>query len=183
MSTTAHIAWEVNVPESDSRIDAVLIADRPGREMMLRDMMQDTGVTGIIRRLAPGDRAVHRVQRTGEFRRSDLPDLFFFDFSNPDQRTISVLRQIAFGANRSEVPVILLTSPESEALLDSGDVDGGRAVMLTPTSLSACVDRMRVENRRAYFKALRIFYEFGPILVRTPEHVLSQETLENAISA
>ena len=168
---------------SNDEIDVVLIADRPGRATLLRDMMQNKGVSGVIRRLAPGDRAIQRAQQKGEFRRTALPDLFFFDFSNPDKRKISVLREIAFGRNKAKVPVVLLTSPESEALLDSGDIDGGGAVMLTPTSLSGCIDRMRVGKRRAFFKALRIFYEFGPILVRTPEHVLTQASLENVISA
>ena len=169
--------------EPENTIDVVLIADRPGRATLLRDLMQKKGVSGVIRRLAPGDRAVHRARQTGEFRRVALPDLFFFDFSNPDKQTISVLRQIAFGRNKAKVPVVVLTSPESEALLDSGDIDGGAAVMLTPTSLTTCVERLHAGKRRAFFKALGIFYEFGPILVRTPEHVLTQESLENAMSA
>ncbi len=150
---------------------------------MLHDVLQDSGINGTIRRLTPGDRAIHRVRQTGEFRRVALPDLVFFDFSNADRHNIAVLRDIAFGPGKSTIPVILLTSPQTETLLDSGDIDGGSAVMLTPTSLSTCARRMHASNRTAYFKALRIFYEFGPILVRTPEHVLAQEALEDVTSA
>ncbi len=164
-------------------LDLVLIADRPGRADLLHDLMQDADVSGMIRRIAPGDRAVRRVQQTGEFRHTALPDLFFFDFSNPDKLKVSVLRKIAFGRAKSTVPIVVLTSPESVALLDSGDIDGGQAVMLTPTSLNACIHRLCISKRTAYFKALRIFYEFGPILVRTPEHVLTQDSLEEVISA
>ncbi|HNP63879.1 MAG TPA: hypothetical protein PKH39_08055 [Woeseiaceae bacterium] len=169
--------------ERKDKIDIVLIADRPGRATMLHDIMQDSGVCGTIRRLTPGDRAIQRVRQTGEFRRVPLPDLIFFDFSNTDKHNIAVLREIAFGPKKSTVPVILLTSPETEALLDSGDIDGGGAVMLTPTSLSTCAERMRTGNRKAFFKALGIFYEFGPILVRTPEPVLAQDAVEDVISA
>lgn len=183
LKTTAHNVWEMSVQESKDKIDLVLIADRPGRATLLHDLMHDNDVTGIIRRLAPGDRAVHRVRQTGEFRHTPLPDLFFFDFSNPDNLQTAVLRKIAFGRNKSTVPVVVMTSPETEALLDRGDIDGGEAVMLTPTSLAACINRLRSTKRRAFFKAMRIFYEFGPILVRTPEHVLTQEALEDAISA
>lgn len=164
-------------------INLVLIADRPGRARLLHDLMRDEDVSGTIRRITPGDRAIHRVRQTGEFRHTALPDLFFFDFSNPDKLKISVLREIAFGQNKSSVPVVVLTSPESEALLDSGDIDGGKAVMLTPTSLTACIHRLRSSKRKEFFKAIGIFYEFGPILVRTPERVLTQESLEDAISA
>lgn len=169
--------------ESKDKIDIVLIADRPGRATLLHDVMRDNGVSGTIRRLTPGDRAIQRIRQTGEFRRVAMPDLFFFDFSNADRHNISVLRDIAFGPNKSTVPVVLLTSPETEALLESGDIDGGAAVMLTPTSLSTCAARMQTGNRKAYFKALHIFYEFGPILVRMPEQVLAQEALEDVIPA
>lgn len=181
--STAHIAWEVNVQRSEDRIDIVLIADRPGRATLLRDLMQDSGVSGVIRRLAPGDRAIHRARQTGEFRRIALPDLFIVDFSSPDNQTLAVVREIAFGRKKSTVPVILLTSPESEALLDRGDIDGGVAIMLTPISLATCVARLRMEKRQSFFKALHIFYEFGPMLVRLPEHVLDQQSREDAIPA
>ena len=141
--------------ESKDKIDIVLIADRPGRATLLQEVMRDNGVSGTIRRLTPGDRAIQRIRQTGEFRRVAMPDLFFFDFSNADRHNISVLR----------------------------DIDGGAAVMLTPTSLSTCAARMQTGNRKAYFKALHIFYEFGPILVRMPEQVLAQEALEDVIPA
>ena len=169
--------------DTDKDIEVVLIADRPGRGKLLHDMMAEMGVSGLIRRLAPGDLAVQRVRQQGSFRHTPLPDLFFFDFSNPDKQQIAALRKIAFGPDKSAVPVVVLTSPESEQMLDAGEIDGGHAIMLTPTSLSSCIERMRVGQRKGFFKALRIFYEFGPILVRTPEHVLSQESREDVISA
>lgn len=169
--------------DTENDIEVVLIADRPGRAKLLHDMMAEFGVSGLIRRLVPGELAIQRARQQGSFRHTPLPDLFFFDFSNPDKRQVAALRKIAFGPDKASVPVILLTSPESEEMLDAGEVDGGHAVMLTPTSLSSCIERMRIGRRKGFFKALKIFYEFGPILVRTPEHVLSQESREDAIPA
>jgi len=93
------------------------------------------------------------------------------------------LREIAFGQGKAGVPVILLTSPESQKLLDAGEIDGGQAVMFTPTALPSFVGKMRNGGRKSFFKALRTLYQFGPILVRTPEKFLRQDAQKEAIAA
>lgn len=164
-------------------IDLVLIADQPNRATALHDLMQDSGVDGVIRRLSPGKSAMDCVRQTGVYRNKTLPDLFICDFSAPDKRKISLLREIAFGANKAAVPVIVLTSPDSAAMLDSGEIDGGEAVMFTPTALTSFVGKMRNGGRISFFKALRTLYQFGPILVRTPDELLSQDAVKEAIPA
>ena len=167
----------------NNEINLVLIADQPNRATALHDLMQDSGVNGVIRRLSPGKGAVDCVRQTGLYRDKTLPDLFICDFSAPDKLKISLLTEIAFGANKAPVPVIVLTSPDSAAMLDSGEIDGGKAVMFTPTALTSFVEKMRNGGRLSFFKALRTLYQFGPILVRTPDELLSQDAGKEAIPA
>jgi len=171
------------VTHVNNDLNLVLIADQPNRATVLHDLMQESGVGGVIRRLSPGKGAVDCVRQTGLYRDKTLPDLFICDFSSPDKRKISLLKEIAFGDNKATVPVIVLTSPDSEAMLDSGELDGGEAVMFTPTALTPFVEKMRNGGRRSFFKALRTFYQFGPILVRTPDELLRQDTENEAIPA
>jgi len=171
------------VTQINSDIDLVLIADQPNRAIALHDLMQNSGVNGVIRRVSPGKGAVDCVRQTGRYRDKSLPDLFICDFSAPDKRKISLLREIAFGDNKASVPVIVLTSPDSAAMLDSGEIDGGKAVMFTPTALTSFVDKMRNGGRRSFFKALRTLYQFGPILVRTPDELLNQDVSKEAVPA
>lgn len=164
-------------------INLVLIADQPNRATTLHDLMQDSGVDGVIRRMAPGKNAIDCIRQTGLYRDKSLPDLFICDFSTPDKRNTSLLKEIAFGDNKAPVPVIVLTSPDSAAMLDSGAIDGGEAVMFSPTVLTSFVQKMHNGGRRSFFKALRTLYQFGPILVQTPDSLLSEDAGSKAIPA
>lgn len=167
----------------DKGVDLVLIADNPGRASMLRDTMQRTGINGVIRRLAPGAAAIDCARKAGAYRQKELPDLILFDFANPNDVNTSVLRDLAFGKERSRVPVVLLTSPVSQQLLDTGDVDGDKAVMFSPTSLTSFVRKMRGARRKSFFKALDTLSQYGPILVRTPRAFLQVGHDNMALSA
>lgn len=161
----------------------VLVADRPCRANMMRDVMREAGISGVIRRLSPGSDAIDCARQTGTYRDRNLPDLIVFDYAYPDKHRTQILKQIAFGSDKSSAPVILLTSPVSQWLLESGEVDGGDAVMFSPTALAAFVRKMALDRRAAFFKALRTLYQFGPILVRTPAAILNQDKREAVISA
>ncbi|MGB5256430.1 MAG: hypothetical protein WBN07_12775 [Woeseiaceae bacterium] len=152
---------------STKEINLVLIASDSGRSSMLRDAMARCGVDGVIRRIKPGDPAIDCALQQGPYRDKPLPDLFFVDFTDPGEETIAVLNAIAFGDRRAPVPVVLITSPQSQELLDSGTLAADSAVMFSPTSLPSFMRKMKLEKRPSFFKALRTLYQYGPILVRS----------------
>ncbi|MDJ0709960.1 MAG: hypothetical protein QNJ14_06210 [Woeseiaceae bacterium] len=157
--------------KNEKDINLVLIGDDPGCANTIRESLQVAGISGIIRRVRPGDRAVDCARHQGSFESADLPDLILFDYEDPDEIKTEILNEIAFCPERAEVPVVLLTSPESQELLDNGDVGDDKAVMFTPTSLTSFVNKMRNGHREMFFKAVHTLYEYGPILVRMPRHV------------
>lgn len=150
-------------------IDLVLIADNPNRASMLRDTLESTGISGIIRRLEPGNPAIDCARKSGAYSQKEPPDLILFDYADPDEHITSVLRDIAFSEEKARVPVVLLTSPISQDLLDTGEVGSEEAIMFSPTSLKSFVDKMKPEKRTSFFKALDTLCQYGPILVQMPE--------------
>ena len=164
-------------------LNLVLIADNPASAAMLRDAMEKTGINGVIRRLAPGIPAVDCARQSGAYRHKSLPDLILFDYSVPDEHNTAILREIAFSGQRARVPVVLLTSPVSQALLNNGDVDVDEAVMFSPTSLMSFVHKLRAAKRKSFFRALHTLFQYGPILVRVPTAYLGYEEPEMALSA
>lgn len=164
-------------------VKLVLVTDRSNCSSLLHYTLDQAGVAADIRTLPPGDSAVNCVQQRGPYHRNALPDLFIFDFTHPDEQTTTVLRRVAFGAEKSAVPMILLTSPESLRQLDDGHVDGGDAVMFSPTSLVSFARKMQLANRTRFFNALQTLYQFGPILVRAPQAMLRQDRHELKQSA
>lgn len=151
---------------SANDINLVLITEDSTRASMLRDAMTKSGVNGVIRRIDAGAPAVDCARQKGTYSEKPLPDLFFLDFTEPTENSISVLKAIAFGDQRTSVPVVLITSPHSQELLDSGSVAEESSVMFSPTSLSSFIRKMKIEKRPTFFKALHTLYQYGPILVR-----------------
>lgn len=169
--------------KSTRGINLVLIAKYPERASMLRSTMVQFGIDGVIRRISPGAPAVDCAHQRGAYCEKPLPDLFFFDFTEPTEACISVLKAIAFGDRRTAIPVVLITSAESQDLLDSGAVAEDAAVMFSPTSLASFIHKMKSDQRPSFFKALHTLYQYGPILVRPPESALSYTGGITALSA
>ncbi len=169
--------------ERDNGVELVLIADDQQRAALLRDTMRKNGINGVIRRLAPGPAAVDCARSAGAYANKRQPDLIVYDFSDPSEHNTAVLRDVAFCKERSRVPVVLLTSPCSQDLLETGDVDGDTAVMFSPTSLVSFVRKMQTARRKSFFNALNTLYEYGPILVRLPEACLSYSRHALALTA
>ncbi len=168
---------------AENGVNLVLIAEQADRAAMLRDTMRKNGINGVIRRLAPGPAAIDCARKSGSYRDKAPPDLIVFDFSDPSEHNTTVLRDIAFCNDRSRVPVVLLTSPSSQNLLDTGDIDGDTAVMFSPTSLVSFVQKMQDDKRKSFFRALHTLYQYGPILVRMPDRFLSYGQHHVALSA
>jgi response regulator RpfG family c-di-GMP phosphodiesterase len=171
------------VQEIEKAINLVLITDDQGRAAILRGMMEKFGINGVIRRIDPGENAIHCARKSGSYREKSLPDLIFFDFTDPDEKSIAVLREIAFGDARARVPVVLLTSSDSLDLLDNGSVGDATAIMFSPTSLPSFVGKMTNGKRCAFFRALNTLYQYGPILVRLPETARRYDHGPMALSA
>lgn len=167
---------------TENGVDLVLIAENPARATMLRDTMRRNRITGVIRRLSPSPAAIDCGRKAGAYANKSLPDLIVFDYSEPTDHVTSILQELAFSNPRSRVPVVLLTSPSSQDLLDAGDIDGDTAVMFSPTSLVSFVRKMQVGKRQSFFRALDTLYQYGPILVRIPEQFLGCEQ-QMALSA
>lgn len=149
-------------------INLVLIADNPGCAATLRDALEGKGINGTIRRVAPGGRAIDCARHTGKFSNTERPDLIMFDFAEPDDKSSSTLNEIAFCEEKPDVPLVLLTSTESQELLDAGEVGDDKTIMFSPTSLSSFVGKMKNGHRETFFGALRTLYSYGPILVSMP---------------
>jgi response regulator RpfG family c-di-GMP phosphodiesterase len=156
------------VAQQEKDINLVLIADNPGCAVTLRDALEVKGINGTIRRVAPGLRAVDCARHTGKFSDTEVPDLIIFDFAEPDDKTSAILNKIAFCEDKPDVPVVLLTSNESQELLDAGGVGDDKAIMFSPTSLSSFVGKLKNGHRDTFFGALRTLYSYGPILVSMP---------------
>ena len=158
-------------PES---LDVLLIADDGYRVSMLRESMRQSGLSCTIRRMDQTRKASAYVRKLESYGKSPRPDLVLFDLAEPSEKTLEVLRDVAFGEQRSEVPVVLMTSPASEPLLESGEIDDGRATMFSPRALPSLLGKLVGSRRQGFLRALGTLYQYGPILARQPAEFLDR---------
>ncbi len=156
------------MPKTNDTMNLLLICDSAERGSMLTQTMQQQGFRGDIHHMRPSRSAVAYARRSGRYRRATPHDFILFDFSDPDAQSLAIVRDVAFGPNRAAAPVILLTSPGSECLLDSDSLPTEDASMFAPTSLTCFLDKMRQHSRNRFLRALTVMSDLGPVLVRLP---------------
>ena len=157
-------------------LQILLLADNARRVAMLRNSLRDNGIRGGIKRVGQSDKAFEWLQRSSPPSSEPLPDLILIDFAEADEDAVAAARDIAFGPNRSPVPVVLLTSPETESMLESGEVDDGEATMFTARALDLFLRKLVGQRRQSFLRALSTLYQYGPILTPLPPPYL--DTIE-----
>lgn len=160
------------MPDSCKPLDMVLLSEDTYRVAMLRQLMLSVRIDGTLRRLGFSSKASAYLQSRTPYEETSLPDLVLFDLAEVQENSKDLLRSIAFGRQRTPVPVVLLTSPATESLLQAGDIDGGEATMFSPHTLTTLLKKLAGQRQPGFLKALSTLYEYGPILARQPTRFL-----------
>ena len=168
---------------NDETMQLLLISDSSERAATLRQLMEQQGLNGEIRRLDPGRSAIACARHSGPYRGEATPDVVLLDFADPGRRNQTVVKEIALGSRRVATPVVLLTSEESEAALHSGELRFDENTVFAPTSLGCFIRKMRQHSRQRFLRALSVMAGLGPILVRLPGSFAGQDGDETALSA
>lgn len=164
-------------------INLLLIADSSERAGLLRQSMELQGISGVLRRVEPGNGASAYVRRIGVYKQTTPPDLVLLDFTRPDSEKLSLLKDIAFGDKRSPVPVIILTSESGERAITREGLNDDSATMFSPTDLACFLSKMRTHRRRRFMRALDVMYQLGPVMVRMPRSFVHTPHQYAALSA
>ncbi|MGI9271351.1 MAG: hypothetical protein ACR2QT_06215 [Woeseiaceae bacterium] len=156
-----------NWSKTEEVIRVLLISDSHDMVARLTQQLEFREVSTKIKVMRPGRKAINCARGKSRFGR-DPVDLVVIDFSNPDHRSQSFISKLAFGENRIETPIVLLTSDYSEELLDRGAIDCDSSIMFSPTSLTSFLGKMHELSREKFLRTVTIVSGIGPILVRLP---------------
>lgn len=167
---------------ADKTLNILLLASDAYRVSMLRRSMRQAGLCAEIERLDLTARAAE-VARACAGHSGVSPDLVFVDLADTQPAALRFARDIAFGDRACPVPVVLLTSPDSEALLERGELDGGEATMFTARALDTFLGKLVGRRQASFIRAIGILYQYGPILVQLPEAILEKPDDSAQLSA
>ncbi len=127
----------------------------------------------IARTVSPTNRGLAAI-RDLDAKGAAAIDLILFDFSESTDRNFELAVQVACGPKRARIPVVLLTTPASEQVLEAREVECCDMTGFAPVLLEHFLDKVSKHSDKRFLRALELLYELGPILVRLPEELYGE---------
>lgn len=156
------------MPRNTEAIRLLLISPSQVRPELLSRMLQQHQLNTELAVVRPSKNTVASVRRTDASPANRPFDVILLDLAAASNEMLGTLAALAFGVDRLVAPTVLLTDTTSEAILESGHLHTGDAIMFAPTSLPSFLGKMRQVPQDRFLHALSVLSAIGPILVRLP---------------
>lgn len=95
-------------------VEVLLVEDDPGDVLMTREALADHRVMNRLHVVTNGEDALAFLHRTGEFADAATPDLILLDLNLPRRDGREVLAEIKQHPTLRRIPVVVLTTSDSE---------------------------------------------------------------------
>lgn len=160
----------------DRNLKIILVSDQSIRVARLKNELASAGVQASLVLKPPNHATAALLRRLTESKAR--PDcLVLVDFTEDSVLSRRMLKSIAFGDRRCRAVVGVLTAPETEELLESGEIDGGEATMFSATDIGVLARKLAGRACQEVMHSMSVLNQYGPILIRTQqdEHAISDE--------
>ena len=95
-------------------VEILLVEDSPADADLMSDALKEGCLNPRIRVVDNGEDAIHLLHRQGEFMSAPEPDLVLLDLFLPRKNGYEVLADIKQDALLRRIPIVILTSADSE---------------------------------------------------------------------
>jgi chemotaxis family two-component system response regulator Rcp1 len=95
-------------------LNILLVEDNPGDVRLMREALSQLHSTHRLDVAMDGEEALAYLYRTGNFANALKPDLIFLDLNLPRKDGREVLAEIKSNESLRRIPVVVLTTSESE---------------------------------------------------------------------
>jgi CheY-like chemotaxis protein len=95
-------------------ISVLLVEDDPGDVMLIREAFSDHKVGNVLTVVNDGVEAMKYVRGEGEYASAERPDLVLLDLNLPRKSGAEVLAEIKGDPKLATIPVVVLTTSQSE---------------------------------------------------------------------
>jgi two-component system, chemotaxis family, response regulator Rcp1 len=92
----------------------LLVEDNPGDIRLMREALKANGTSESLSVVEDGEQALSFLTRKGAFANAPRPDLIFLDLNLPRKDGREVLAEIKASNDLRRIPVIVLTTSESD---------------------------------------------------------------------
>jgi len=122
--------------------DILLVEDNPGDVALVKRAFEDRSLPGTLHTVQTGDEALDWLYRRDEFSTAPRPDMLLLDLNLPATSGHDVLATVKSDPDLQHVPVVVLTSSQSEEDLLTAYDDAANACLVKPVDPEAFADRI-----------------------------------------
>ncbi|MEI7848033.1 MAG: response regulator [Chloroflexota bacterium] len=113
----------------------LMIEDNPGDIRLTREVLSDATIPNNLWAVKDGEEALQFLSQTHEFINAPRPDLILLDLNLPRMSGLDILENIKSDENLRTIPVVILTTSQSEQDILSGYQRFANAYITKPVSL------------------------------------------------
>lgn len=157
------------------RLNLLLVQDNPNRATMVRNELVASKIKCLLHTVGSGRNALNYLQHRRPFEAAPTPDLVLFDFVDPEPRVLKIMDQIKADESLHDIPVVLLTSHDSEQMLDNAYHDSDDCIMFSPIELDDFFRSMQSFDTERFLRAVKVIENLGFVLVRVPAMFMQQQ--------
>ena len=95
-------------------IEVLLVEDDPGDVLMTREAFADYKIANRLNVVTNGEDAIAYLRKTGDYADVATPDLVLLDLNLPRRDGREVLRDVKGDPELRRIPIVVLTTSESE---------------------------------------------------------------------
>lgn len=145
MSSDAHTGWHsVNI---DKPVEILLAEDNPGDVMLTRKALEQGKLANNLHVTTDGVDALEFLRQDGEYEDAPRPDLILLDLNMPQKDGQEVLEELRADDDLRRIPVVVLTSSESEEDIVRSYELNANAYLTKPVDFDGFVEIVnRLEN-------------------------------------
>ena len=122
--------------DRDERVDVLLVEDNPGDVKLTKKAFEKGSIEARIEVAADGVEALDYLRERNDGADALVPDLVLLDLNLPKKSGYEVLEEIKSDPDLRRLPVVILTSSESESdVIDTYD-DHANAYLTKPVSFA-----------------------------------------------
>ena len=100
--------------ENQKIVEILLVEDNPGDARLILDAFKDGRVKNNLHIVDDGEEATDFLFKRNQYQNAPRPDLIILDLNLPKKSGLEVLADIKVDENLKSIPVIILTSSNSE---------------------------------------------------------------------
>ncbi|MEQ8690782.1 MAG: response regulator [Pseudomonadales bacterium] len=121
-------------------VEILLVEDNPGDVLLTQTAFKRSHIVNNLTCVETAEEAIQLLRNEGDYAQSKRPDLVLLDLNLPRMSGIEFLQIVKHDATLKAIPVVVLTSSDAEADIQSSYEQYANSFITKPVSLASFVD-------------------------------------------